>query len=196
MTLTSELAWATQILAALLGAAYVVLAAYRNRLCWVAGAVSSALVGALSLAGKLPMQGALNAYYVAMSVYGYWNWSRASAKGELPVGMLPLRWHLLAAAVLVPLSWLTADLIAAELNSAWPLVDSLAFWFSLFATWLVARAKIENWIYWIIIDGVLVYLYYVQGMSILALQFAALTCLALAGFIEWRRKLHTQAAPP
>lgn len=196
MTLTPELAWATQIVAALLGAAYVVLATYRSRLCWVAGAASSALVGALSIAGKLPMQGALNAYYVIMSAYGYWNWTRASGKGELPVGRLPLRWHLLAAAVLLPLSWFTADIIAAELDSAWPLVDSLAFWFSLFATWLVARAKIENWIYWIVIDVVLVYLYYEQGMAILALQFAALTCLALAGFIEWRRKMPGQAVAP
>jgi len=193
--LSPDLIRAIEIVAALLGATYVVLAAYRKRACWLSGAASSALLGALSIAGKLPMQGALNAYYVVISVYGYWNWTRASSEGELPVGTLALRWHLAAAVVLLPLSWLTANVIASELQSAWPLIDSLAFWFSLFATWLQARARIENWIYWIIIDGVLVFLYHDRGMTVIAFQFVAFTLLAIAGFVEWRRKRQTQVVP-
>jgi nicotinamide mononucleotide transporter len=181
-----------EILAALFGAAYVVLAARRNRLCWLAGALSAALVGLLSTVNALPMQGALNAYYVGMSLYGYLNWSRASEQGELPVGTLAIRWHLVAAAVIIPLSWFSAGLLARETRAAWPLLDSLTTWFSLFATWMAARARIENWIYWIIIDGVLVYLYYEQGMPILALQFGAMMGLAVAGLIAWRRKLASQ----
>ena len=192
MILSPELAKTAEYAAALLGAAYVVLAAQRNRLCWLAGALSAALVGALSAMRELPMQGALNAYYVGMSVYGYWNWTRSSQQGELPVGTLPLRWHLLAAAVILPLSWFTAGLLARETQAAWPLLDSLTTWFSLFATWLVARARLENWIYWIVIDGVLVYLYYMQSLPILALQFLAFTGLAIAGLVAWRRKLEAQ----
>lgn len=195
MILTPELVRTTEILAALSGAAYVVLAARRNRLCWLAGAFSAALVGVLSVMNALPMQGALNAYYVAMSVYGYLNWSRASRSGELPVGMLAWRWHLTAAAIIVPLSWLTAELLARETRAEWPLLDSLTTWFSLFATWMAARARIENWIYWILIDGVLVYLYYKQGMPVLALQFAAMMGLALAGLVAWRRKFRSQGVP-
>jgi nicotinamide mononucleotide transporter len=190
--LSPEIVRTAEIVAALLGAAYVVLAARRNRFCWIAGALSAALVGALSLMRGLPMQGALNAYYVGMSFYGYWNWTRSSQQGELPVGTLPLRWHLLAATVILPLSWLTAGLLARETQAAWPLLDSLTTWFSLFATWLVARARIENWVYWIVIDGVLVYLYYMQSLPVIALQFLALSGLALAGFVAWRRKMLTQ----
>ncbi len=193
MSLPPEVVTTIQVIATLLSAAYVVLAARRNRLCWSAGAVSAALVGALSFLHALPMQGCLNVYYVAMSVYGYWNWTRSIKQGELPVGILPWRWHLLAAAVILPLSWFTAGLLASETQAAWPLLDSLTTWYSLFATWLVARARIENWVYWIVIDGVLVYLYYMQGLPILALQFAVMTCLALAGFIAWRRQLNAQA---
>ena len=195
MTFSPELVRATEIVATLFGAAYVVLAARRNRLCWLAGAVSSALVGLLSVVRELPMQGALNAYYVGMSVYGWWNWTRMSGQGELPVRTLALRWHLLAAALLVPLSWFTAGLLARETQAAWPLLDSLTTWFALYATWLVARARIENWIYWIAIDGVLVYLYYKQGLPIVALQFAVFMGLALAGFVAWRRRLLAQDVP-
>lgn len=193
MNLSPELVRVIEIVAALLGAAYVVLAARRNRLCWLFGALSAALVGALSLMRELPMQGGLNAYYVGMSVYGYLNWTRASERGELPVGTLDARWHLLAAAIILPLSWFTAGILASETQAAWPLLDSLTTWFSLFATWLVARARIENWVYWVVIDGVLVYLYYMQDLPIIAAQFAGLMCLALAGFIAWRRRLQAQA---
>jgi nicotinamide mononucleotide transporter len=193
VTLTPEVVKATQILAALLGAAYVVMAARRSRLCWLAGGLSSTLVCALSFLGELPMQGLLNGYYIGMAVYGYWNWNRMSDRGELPIRTLHLKWHLLAALVLVPFSWFTAELLARETQAAWPFLDSATAWFSLFATWLMARARIENWIYWIIIDGVLVYLYYMQGFMILALQFAAFTGLAVAGFIAWRRRLLAQA---
>ena len=197
MTLTPELVIkGAEILAALLGVAYVVLAARRNRLCWVAGGVSSGLVCALSFRNGLPMQGGLNVYYVGMAVYGYWNWHRISERGELPVRTLAFRWHLLAALLLVPLAWFTAELLARETHAAWPLLDSLTAWFSLYATWLMARARIENWVYWVIIDGVLVYLYYIQGLQVLALQFLAFTGLALAGFIAWRRRLLAQAVPP
>jgi nicotinamide mononucleotide transporter len=196
VTLSPEVVRTTEIIAALLGAAYVVLAARRNRLCWAAGAVSSALVGALSFTRGLPMQAALNVYYVGMAMYGYWHWTRMSERGELPVGTLPFKWHLAAAAAIAPLSWLTAELLARETQAAWPLLDSLTTWFSLFATWLVARARLESWVYWIIIDGVLVYLYFMQGLPVIALQFAAFTGLALAGFIAWRRRLIAQEATP
>jgi nicotinamide mononucleotide transporter len=192
VNLSPEIVRTAEIVATLLGAAYVVLAARRNRLCWLAGALSAAVVGALSVMRELPMQGALNVYYVGMSVYGYWSWTRTSQQGELPVGTLPLRWHLLAAAVIVPLSWFTANLLARETQAEWPLLDSLTTWFSLFATWLVARARIENWAYWIVIDGVLVYLYFMQGLPVLALQFAAFMGLAVAGLVAWRRKLGAQ----
>lgn len=192
MKLSPELVRTAEVVATLLGAAYVVLAARRSRLCWLAGALSAALVGTLSVVRELPMQGALNAYYVGMSVYGYWNWTRSSQQGDLPVGTLPLHWHLVAAAVILPLSWFSAGLLARETQAAWPLLDSLTTWFSLFATWLVARARIENWIYWIVIDGVLAYLYYSQSLPILALQFVAFMGLAIAGLVAWRRKLGAQ----
>jgi nicotinamide mononucleotide transporter len=195
VTLSPELVRSAEILATLLGAAYVILAARRDRLCWAAGGLSSILVGALSFVRELPMQGLLNVYYVGMAVYGYWNWTRMSREGELPVGRLPLRWHLVAAACIVPLSWGTASVLARETQAAWPLLDSLTTWFSLFATWLVARARIENWIYWIAIDGVLVYLYYMQGLPVIALQFAVFMGLALSGFIAWRRRLGDQGVP-
>ena len=183
------------ILAMLTGVGYAVLAARRNRWCWVSGAFSSALIALLSWIGKLPMQAGLQVFFVGMSVYGWMSWTRSSASGELPVTLWPIRWHLLAALTLTLLSFLSARPLAEETDAAWPLLDSLTVWFSLLATWLVARAKLENWLYWIVIDVVLVFLFYDRGQPWVAMLYVLLIVIASAGFIAWRRRLHAQMVP-
>jgi nicotinamide mononucleotide transporter len=181
-----------EILATVLGAAYAVLAARRNRLCWIAGAASSVLLGVLSYLNALPMQAALQVFYVGMAVYGWWNWTRASGVGELPIGRWPWSWHLGAGVLLLLIAAFNAWLLARNTEAAWPLLDSTITWFSLLATWLAARARLENWLYWIVIDAALAYLYYVQGLPLIALQFAVFVVIALGGYLGWRRRMLAQ----
>ena len=183
------------VVALLTGVGYAVLAARRNRWCWVSGAISSALIAFLSWVSKLPMQAGLQVFFVGMSVYGWMNWTRSAESGELPVTLWPIRWHLLAAVGFTLLSFLSARLLAEESRAAWPLLDSLTVWFSLLATWLVARAKLENWLYWIVIDVVLVFLFYDRGQMWVAMLYLLLILIASAGFIAWRRRLHAQMVP-
>ena len=195
MTLPAGLLKSFEILAMLAGVGYAVLAARRNRLCWVAGAVSSLFAALLAGLRALPMQSALQVFFVGMSVYGWLSWTRSAAEGELPVGLWPHSWHLGAALVVIVLSFVSARLLAAETQAAWPLLDSLTTWFSLLATWLAARARLENWLYWIAIDGVLAYLFYVQDLPFLALLNLLFIGIAVAGFIAWRRRLQAQPVP-
>jgi nicotinamide mononucleotide transporter len=181
-----------EILALVAGVAYVVLAARRNRLCWIAGALSSACMALVAGVRYLPMQSALNVFYVGMSAYGWWNWTRSTSEGQLTVGLWPFKGHLVAALVLIGVTYASAAILAAETQAAWPLLDSLTTSFSLFATWLTAKAKLENWLYWIAIDGVLVFLFYVQDLPYLALLNVLLIGIAGAGFVAWRRRYRAQ----
>jgi nicotinamide mononucleotide transporter len=195
VTLPAGLLKSLEIFAMLTGAGYAILAARRNRLCWVAGAVSSLCAALLAGLRALPMQSALQVFFVGMSVYGWLSWTRSAAAGELPVGLWPHSWHLGAALVVIALSFVSASLLATGTQAAWPLLDSLTTWFSLLATWLAARAKLENWLYWIAIDGVLVYLFYVQDLPFLALLNLLFIGIAVGGFIAWRRRLQAQSVP-
>jgi nicotinamide mononucleotide transporter len=186
---------AVNVLALATGVAYAVLAARRNRLCWIAGAVSSACAALLSGLNKLPMQAGLQIFYVGMSVYGWWSWKRHSSDGQLMIGLWPLRWHLGAALALIFLSLVSAWWLRPGNVAAWPLLDSVTTWFSLLATWLAARAKIENWLYWIVINALMVFLFYAQKVWGMALLSVFLAVIAAAGFIGWRRQLQAQGAP-
>lgn len=195
MQLPAEVLKTFEILSLLAGVGYAVLAARRNRLCWIAGAVGSACLAISSAVSHLPMQAGLQVFYVAMSAYGWWNWTRSSESGELPVGVWQLKWHIGAAVVITSLSFLSAHWLAESTRASWPLLDSLTTWFSLLATWLAAQAKLENWLYWIAIDGVLVFLFYAQGLPYISLQFLILIVIAAGGFIAWRRRILAQMVP-
>lgn len=192
MTLRDGALEFVNVLALATGVAYAVLAARRNRLCWIAGAVSSACAALLSAMNKLPMQAALQVFYVVMSFYGWWSWARGSSQGELTVGVWPLAWHAVAALVLTGVSLLSAYWLRSGDAAAWPLLDSLTTSFSLFATWLAARARLENWLYWIVINAVMVFLFYAQevwGMAVLSLLLMG---IAVSGYIAWRRRYRAQ----
>ena len=195
MTFPSWLLSGVEAIGVLLGIAYSVLAIRRNRLCWIAGAGCSLLTMLLTAIKGLPMQSGLQVYYVAMSIYGWINWKRSAGEGELPVAVWPLKWHLAAGVSIALLSLFTAHWLAEFTQAAWPRLDSLTTWFSLLATWMVARGLLENWLYWIAIDVVLVFLFWQQDLPLFAAQMALYMGIAFAGFLVWRKRFHAQAVP-
>jgi nicotinamide mononucleotide transporter len=198
LKLPAEVLTALEILSLVTGVGYAVLAARRNRLCWIAGAVSSACAAVAYGSRGLPMQSGLQVFFVGMALYGWLSWTRSAATGELPVGVWPLPYHLGAALLITLLSLGSASVLAANTDAAaWPRLDSLTTWFSLLATWLAARGRLENWLYWIVIDLVLVFLSYKQGSMPMALLNFLFIAIAVGGFIAWRRRFqaHAQAVP-
>jgi len=183
----------TELIAVILGVVYLVLAVKRSRWCWVAGGISSALVIWLSAQRGLPMQAGLNVYYVIVSLYGYWHWTDA----EVPrpaVSLLPLRWHVIDSLAVIVVSALTAQYLMRETQAAWPYLDSLTTWGSLYTTWLVARVKLENWAYWFVIDAVEAYLFFEQKLYLLGLMTAATLIVIIIGHRSWWRIWREQRA--
>jgi nicotinamide mononucleotide transporter len=185
---SSALEW----LALLAGVAYTLLAVRRNRWCWAFGAVSSAILVWLAFHGQLPMQSALQACYVAMAFWGFWQWSRSGDGDGLAISTWPLRVHVLAIAAIVTLALLLAPFVADLTSAAWPRIDTATMLASLFATSMVAIAKLENWLYWIVIDAVSVFLYGAQQLWLPALLYLLYLGIAISGYVAWRRRWRTQ----
>jgi nicotinamide mononucleotide transporter len=184
---------ATELFAVVLGLIYVLLIFKRNRLGWLAGAASSVIYVYLAARARLPMQSLLQIYYVLMSVYGWRNWTREQQQQGGGIQRWPLRYHALALLAMALLSVLTAQLLRRETHAAWPYLDSMTTWISLFATWLLARLKIENWLYWIAADSVMAYLFAAQGYAFSALLFLTYMVIAVFGFREWLHKYQLQS---
>lgn len=177
------------------GLIYVVLIMQRRRLGWIFGGISAAILMVLAARARLPMNALLQASYVIAAAYGWWEWSRGGGE-ERPIRFWHLRGHLLVLAGCVLVSLGLARLLAIEGTSAYPFTDSLVACAGLFATWLVARMSIENWLYWIVVDAVSIYLFFSQGLVVSSILYVLFLVIATVGYFDWLGKYRRQTASP
>jgi nicotinamide mononucleotide transporter len=180
-----------EALAVFLSLIYVVLAVPRSRWCWVAGGVGSLIYVGLFARARLPMQSLLQVWYVGVAVFGFLRWSH---EGTVRISLLSWRGHVAGIAASLLLAAAIAHFLAAETRAAWPGLDASTAVLSLFASWLTARGKLENWLYWIVVDAVQAWLYAAQGLVFTAFLFLIYLAIAAAGFLEWLKIYRSQAA--
>jgi nicotinamide mononucleotide transporter len=184
----------TEWLAVVLAIAYLLLAIRQNAWCWAFAIASAALYLELFARSGLVMQAALQAFFIAMAVYGWRQWKGTATQRPAPVRRWPLRRHLPAIAAVVVITSVNAWLLAGSDAGAVTYADAAVAWASVLATWLVARKVLENWLYWIVIDVAAAVLYWSQGLHATALLYGLYTALAVRGFQAWSRDARAEAA--
>lgn len=183
--------WSLEALAVVFAVAYLLLAARESIWCWYCAFVSSALYVFIFWDVRLLMESLLSIYYVVMAVVGWWQWR--TGKGEVGRPIVTLRWqqHVLLLAGMLLAAAASGWLLRTYTNAAWPFVDSFTTWASVITTVLVVRKVLENWLYWLLIDGISLLLYIERGLYLTALLFAAYLVIVVGGYLHWR-KLHRQ----
>ncbi len=172
--------------AVVLGIAYLLLAMRESLWCWHAAFASTAIFMVLFWNVRLLMESALQVYYLAMAVYGWWEWQHGGDdQGELAISRWGGRRHLLAAAGVLAVSAASGLALHNYSSAALPFLDSFTTWGSVLTTWMVARKILENWLYWLVIDSVSIYLYLDRGLYLTALLFVAYIVIAVFGFRKW-----------
>jgi len=174
-----------------LALAYLVLAVRQHIACWLFAASSSAIFLWLFARADLLMQSALQVFYIAMAAYGWYSWrgGLSAAQASQPVVRWPVKRHLAAAGGIALLSAASGWLSNSETAAAVRYVDSLTAWGGVFATWLVARKVLENWLYWIVLDSLAAGLYWSQGLIATALLFVLYAAIAVQGYRSWRSSI-------
>ena len=179
----------TELIAAALAVAYLLLAIRQRLECWAAAFVSSCLYVWVLFGARLYMESALNAFYAAMAIYGFWQWQQGRDGAALAVCRWPIARHGAGFAIVVALSVVSSYFLRRFTPAAWPFVDSMVTWSSVFATFLVARKVYENWHWWLVIDSVGLCLYFSRRLYLTMLLFGLYLVLILVGMRQWRRTL-------
>ncbi len=183
-----------EALAAALSIAYLLLAVREHLWCWYAGFASNAIYLFVFWDVSLLMDSALQVYYMGIAIYGWWQWQQgANADHVLPISRWPLHTHAIAIIAVLILSVISGLVLDRFTGAAHPFLDSFTTWGAVLTTWMVARKVLENWLYWIVIDSLAVYLYIERGLTITAVLFAAYTVIAVFGYMKWRAHYQEQA---
>jgi nicotinamide mononucleotide transporter len=53
--------------------------------------------------------------------------------------------------------------------------------------WLMARKRIESWVYWIIVDAIGIWLYFVKDVKFISLLYVILLVMAVNGLRSWHK---------
>jgi nicotinamide mononucleotide transporter len=182
-----------EIIAAALAVVYLLLAIRQQLACWAAAFVSSCLYVWVLFGARLYMESALNAFYAVMAIYGFWQWQRGNGGAALAVCRWPISRHLAGFLGVTALSVVSWYFLRRFTPAAWPFVDSMVTWSSVFATFLVARKVYENWHWWLVIDSVSLCLYFSRHLYLTMLLFGFYLVLIVIGMRQWRRSLPAAA---
>ncbi len=133
---------------------------------------------------------AINAFYFVMSVFGWYNWTRRDEKqNQVPISQLNLmQWvvYLFIAAVSFGIIFF---ILSRYTNSTVPIFDAFTTSLFIVGMWLMAIKKIENWIFWIVGDFLVIPLFASKGLVFNSVQYVVFLVLAVMGYVEWRRRL-------
>lgn len=135
----------------------------------------------------------INGYYFIMSVYGWYIWTRkVDATHVTPISRTTLKekyysiFIFIATILFVYFIYKSFD----KWNDWVAYVDTITTAIFFVGMWLMARRKIENWIYWIIGDIISVPLYFYKGFTFTSLQYLGFTFIAIFGYLAWKKHLN------
>ena len=173
---------------------YLLLAIRQQVACWLFALISAAIYVYLFFDASLYMQSALNAFYFAMAVYGWYRWRASSDEAsQVPVVSWSFPLHLQAIGAIIAVAALNGFLLERYTAAEFSYLDSLTAWAAIWTTFLVARKVLQNWWYWLVIDVTLVFVYWQNDLQLTSLLFVVYVLLIPFGLFSWTRSYRKAA---
>lgn len=184
-----------EIIGAVTGIIYLYFSVKQKIWLWPIGIISSAYYVVVFYRTQLYADMSLNIYYVMISVYGWFFWlMQKETKAE----------HVVRITVLSLKDWLVCLFVALTLFFIWGMAlvhlpvkmgmlpSSVPWWDafltagSIVATWMLARKILDQWLWWVVIDGLSVGVFIYKELYFTAGLFVVNTIMAVIGYIKWR----------
>lgn len=166
-----------------------------NVLVYPTGLIGTALTVYLLYQAQYFGDMMMNLYYSAMSVYGWYQWTRYQQdQPKYPISVTNSHQRWVGFAFFLITVGITYGVYQAfDYTMQWySYVDMITSGIFFTAMWYMANKKIEHWILWIIADIITVPLYAYRGLGMLSLQYIIFTILAIQGLSAWRKTLNAQ----
>lgn len=183
-----------EFIAVVFGIASVFFSKKENILVYPIGLISTVIYTYISLKGSLFGEVSVNVYYTIMSIYGWILWTKKDAQQHLVVHITKSttkEWEIqlgifatFYVVIYVCLYWLKQNFSPGAI----PWADAFASATAYTGMWLMAKKKVESWIWWILTNTASIPLYFVKGYVFTSVQYVVLLVLAVAGLIEWTKR--------
>lgn len=183
---------ALEIIAVFLGISSVWFSKNNNILVFPTGMISTAIFIYLLYKWVLLGDMIINAYYFVMSIYGWYIWTRKKDNSVTQITSINSKEKKVSIIIFVS-SLMFIYLVYVyfdKWDSVTAYIDNLTTAIFFVGMWLMAKRKIENWIFWIIADIISIPLYFYKGLTFTSLQYLIFTFIAIAGYYSWKKILN------
>ena len=183
-----------EIIAVFFGFLSVWFSKNNNILVFPTGMINTSIFVYLLLKWSLLGDMIINAYYFVMSIYGWYFWIKGTNNTVSPISKVSnsdIRIVVLlfiSSSVFVSLVYTFFD----KWETIVSYIDILTTAIFFAAMWLMAKRKVESWIFWIVGNIISVPLYLHKGLAFTSIQYFIFTLIAIAGYIKWKELYNKQ----
>jgi len=177
-----------EIIAALFGLIYVILASRENITCWFAGIINVSIYIFIFYQQKIFANMFLQIIYLVLSLYGLYSWRTAKKGHHATISRMDSSYRYF----MLLIFFLTVGgtyLGLQNSSSTLLMLDAVTTAAGLIATWMQARKFIENWLIWIPTDIIIAIMFYIEGLYVSAALFLIYTFVAILAFFRWNSQL-------
>jgi nicotinamide mononucleotide transporter len=165
-----------------------------NILVYPVGLVNTIIYIYLSLKGHLIGEASVNLYYTIISIYGWILWAKKDVQHNkiLQITFSNKREWIYQSIFFLSFYiglFFALSFLKKYFEGAIPWADAFASASAYTGMWLMARKKVESWIWWIVTDMASVPLYFIKGFVFTSVYYFILLILAVSGLLEWRRRV-------
>lgn len=190
---TSVYLIALEIIGVFFGLLSVIYSKRENILVFPAGIISTGIFVYILLVYGLLGDMLINAYYFAMSIFGWYVWTRKVDETHfIPITKttsIEKTWSVvLFITTLIFVSLVYAFFDKFNTWTAYTDIVTTAIFFV--GMWLMAKKKLENWVYWIVGNIITVPLYLYKGLVFSSFQYLLFTIIAIYGYKAWKKNLN------
>lgn len=182
-----------EAVAVLFGMVSVILANRNSVWLYPTGIISTALYLHIMYSVQLYAEMSLNAYYLIMSIYGWVRWQQN--KEDMSASAISYNsskdWKVAISIVVIGFG-LLYFILSRYTDSNVPFADAIVSAFAWAGMWLLAKHKIENWIFLNISNIIAIPLLIYKGIPLTALLTVILFTVAVLGYFRWKKLYRLQ----
>ena len=174
------------------GIAGVFLTIKENPWCFPIGIANVTLSLFLFYGQQLYADALQQIVYVVLLTFGWYKWLHGDIDSEqVKISSSSNSLLLICLLFWIGGSFTLGYLLANYTNASTPWPDSAATVLSFIAQWMVAKKKIENWLLWLVVNITYIAIYLYKDLSLYALLFTVYFCLAIWGYMQWKKELNS-----
>ena len=182
-----------EIIAVIFGFLSVWFSKQNNIWVFPTGMISTSIFVYLLLKWELLGDMMINGYYFIMSIYGWYIWTRKVDQTNVTAISTTTLKEKKGAVILFIATLLFVFIVYHYFNkwTSWvAYVDTITTAIFFVGMWLMAKRKIENWLFWIVGNSFSIPLYFYKGFTFTSFQYLGFTIIALFGYIAWKKILY------